>query len=369
MSASLERQLALSMVKGMNLSVARELMARVGSVNAFFDLPQTRLWQLIGSQKAWCSDAARADALARAAREAYFIKEKNVHALGFDSAAYPRLLQGCDDAPAMLYALGDCDLGSPHMIAVVGTRKCSAYGARMTADIIAGLAEKVDGLVVVSGLAYGIDVAAHRAALDNGAATVAVVAHGLTTIYPADHRDIAARIVRSGGAIVTEYSSDSPTHRANFLARNRIVAGLCAATLVVESDIKGGSMVTASLASAYGREVLAVPGRATDRYSAGPNALIHDNRAVLVRDAGDIIDALGWVCRTTRQSLPTLPFDSLDDDRRRVVEFLRIHPDATVSDMAREMDVPYHLLSSRVMEMEMDDLLTALPGGKYQVNC
>ena len=368
MSATDVRRLAFSMLRGMNLEVAREALSRVGSVDAFFDMPQRELWQLIGAQKAWCSDAARAEAMAKASREAYFINEKKVRALAFDDSGYPRRLLDCDDAPAMLYALGDCDLNSPHVLAVVGTRKCTAYGSRMTSELISGLAEKVDGLVIVSGLAYGIDVAAHRAALDNNVPTVAVVAHGLTTIYPADHRDVAARIVRSHGAIVTEYPSDAPTHRGNFLARNRIVAGMSVATLVVESDLRGGSMVTAAVASAYGREVLAVPGRVTDRYSAGPNGMIHDNRAALVRDADDIIDTLGWQRRPVKGEQTTLQFDDLDAGRRQVVDFLRLHPDATINDMVEELAVPYPQLSARIMEMEMDDQLTMLPGGKYQLN-
>lgn len=373
MDTQLLRRIAFSQVKGLDLSRARQLAGLAGGVDAFFDLPARQLWQLVGTRKDYCSDTARAHCIDAAAAEIPFLEKNGVDALYYEDEAYPRRLLECDDAPALLYRLGQCDLNARHVVSVVGTRRSTAYGSRFTADLIAGLAERLDGLVVVSGLAYGIDVAAHRAALQAGVPTVAVVAHGLRTLYPADHREVARNIVDRGGAIVTEYTSSAPVHRGNFLARNRIVAGLADALVMVESDVKGGAMVTASIASAYNRDVFALPGRVTDRYSRGANALIQANKAMILRDADDLVDAMNWQVKPQPGSQGEFNFASetlpeLSPDKAAIIEHLRKHPSATVNDMAADMGLPYRQLSARLMEMEMDDLLTALPGGTYQLN-
>ncbi|MDE6334446.1 MAG: DNA-protecting protein DprA, partial [Muribaculaceae bacterium] len=240
--------------------------------------------------------------------------------------------------------------------------------------LIAAPGQRIDGLVVVSGLAYGIDVAAHRAALEAGVPTVAVVAHGLRTLYPADHRDIARRILERGGAIVTEYTSDAPVHRGNFLARNRIVAGLADALVLVESDAKGGAMVTASIASAYNRDVFALPGRVTDRYSRGANALIQANKAAVVRNADDLIEAMNWQVKGQNESVQgTFDFESRKDmdlspEMEAIVRHLRQNPASSINDMTSDLGIPYSRLSSRIMEMEMNDLITVLPGGTFLLN-
>ena len=213
---TLLRQIAFSQVKGLDLAGARQLAGLTGGVDAFFDLPTRRLWQLIGGQKEYCSDTARAHCIDVAAAEMAFIGKNGIDALYYEDESYPRRLLECDDSPVVLYRLGKCGLNARHVVSVVGTRRATAYGLRFTADLIAGLASRLDGLIVVSGLAYGIDVAAHRAALQADVPTVAVVAHGLRTLYPADHRDVARRIIDSGGAIVTEYVSDASVHRGNF---------------------------------------------------------------------------------------------------------------------------------------------------------
>ncbi len=371
--SSILRRMAFSQIKGIDLSKARQLVGLVGDVDAFFDLHARQLWQLIGSQRDFCSDASRAHCIDVAAAEIPFINKNGVDALFYDDDAYPRRLLECDDAPAMLYRLGGCDLNARHVVSVVGTRRATAYGCRFTADLIAGLAERLDDLVVVSGLAYGIDVAAHRAALQAGVPTVAVVAHGLRTLYPADHRDVARRILEQGGAIVTEYTSGAPVHRGNFLARNRIVAGLADALVLVESDAKGGAMVTASIASAYNRDVFALPGRVTDRYSRGANALIQTNRAVMLRDADDLVDAMNWEVKPHPGSQGAFDFAGMDShaispEMEVIVGYLRENPAATANDMVAALSIPYRQLSARIMEMEMDDLIMALPGGTYQLN-
>ncbi len=367
-SGDIIRNIAFSQIKGLDLSTARELTERIGGVDAFFDTPQENLWQKIGAVKTYCSDGERQKTLSEAAEEANFISKNNIDAIFYDDPRYSQRLTMCDDAPAMLYRLGQCNLNAENVIGIVGTRNATSYGVDFTKRLISDLATAIDDLVVVSGLAYGIDVSAHRAALAANVPTVGVVAHGLRTIYPSDHRDIASRMVHNGGAIVTEYQSTAPIHRGNFLARNRIVAGLCDALIVVESAARGGALFTAKLASNYNREVCAVPGRATDRYSAGCNALIATNRASMIRNADDLIELMGWTAKSAEGEQTSFDFAELSKDVQAIIAYLRANPEATINDMTTALSMPFPTLSAKITEMELDDLITALPGGKYQIN-
>lgn len=351
MNTELERRIAFSQSRGVNVATAERILERAGGLEAF---------------SAQVAPALRE----KAAKEALFLESKNIDALFYTGSEYPRRLLECEDAPTMLYRLGHCDLNNRHVIAIVGTRNSTVYGNRVTADLVADLAEKLDRPLIVSGLAYGIDVNAHRAALNCGCPTVAVVAHGLTTIYPAEHRSVAASIVNAGGAIVTEYLSDAAIHRSNFLARNRIVAGLADVTIIVESDIKGGAMVTAGIADAYNRDVGAVPGRVTDRYSSGPNSLIARRKASIIRNADDLIELMNWDCRLAEPArAPELPFVELTEEKAAVINYLRQNPDATTDELVRGLGIPYPAMSARMMEMEMDGLVTMTPGGTFIVTC
>lgn len=362
------REIAFSMIKGMTLSNAIALEEKIETVDNFFDSRKDALWQAIGAPKTYCTDGERAKLIDRARAELDFVEKNKVRALFHADDDFPRRLDYCEDAPSMLYALGDCDFNSSHVVAIVGTRRSTAYGNNFTARLVADLAERLDDLVIVSGLAYGIDVQSHKAALAAGVRTVGVVAHGLKTMYPADHRDIAARMIKNGGGVVTEYPSDAVIHRGNFLARNRIVAGMSDVVVIVESDAKGGAMVTASIASAYGREVCAVPGRATDRYSSGPNALIYERRATMIRNADDLIELMNWTARPKEGSQNELPFTTLDSVQQSIVDYVRKNPAATVNDMVAGLGMAYAELSAKIVGMEMDDVLTSLPGGTFQVN-
>ncbi|MGN0210632.1 MAG: DNA-processing protein DprA [Muribaculaceae bacterium] len=363
------RQLALSQIKGLTAVDLRQVLERTGGVDRFFELPQAELYQLMGGVRGFCSDAERKRLLAWAETEAQFLRSNPVDAFFLDTPEYSYKLSQCEDAPAVLYRRGECSLNHCHMVAIVGTRNATVYGCDFTRTLVADLAKALDDVVIVSGLAYGIDVNAHRAALAENVPTIGVVAHGMRTIYPADHRDVAARMVRQGGAIVTEYPSNSPVFRGNFLARNRIIAGMCDVTVVVESDSHGGALVTASLASDYGREVAAVPGRSTDRYSRGCNQLIVHQKAAMIRGAEDLMDLMRWEAKAgvSEQASFVFDIDSLPADQRSIVNYLRSHPDATLNDMVAPLCMPFATLSSKVMDMEMNDIIVALPGGKFQL--
>lgn len=365
-TATLVHRIALASMRSLTPELARAIMERLEGLEMFFTLSERQLSSVMGFNSRLFADDIRHRALAEAEKEEVFVSNNSVRALFFTDPDYPQRLLQCDDAPLMLYALGEIDFNKARFISIVGTRHATAYGIDFVRDTIAGLNEKMsEPLVVVSGLAYGIDIAAHRGALQAGVPTVGVVAHGLNTIYPAVHRDTAARMVRNGGAIVSEYRSADAVHRGNFLARNRIVAGLSDCLLVAESDSKGGALVTANIAASYNRDVMALPGRHTDRYSRGCNALIASNIAQLICSADDIISAMGWPVREAEGSQPEL-FIELSPEEEAVCNVLRQMDDASLSDILARVDIPIHRLMSLLIDMEYKNLLTALPGSRYR---
>lgn len=360
------RELAFSQIKGLNLGTARELLKRIGSVSSFFDYPAHELQRISGLPPKLCSESARQELLDKAAVEAAFIEQNRIRCISFISDEYPTLLSECNDAPAMLFLFGPVTTNNYKMISVVGTRHATALGMEWTTRFINDLSKLCPNVLIVSGLAYGIDIAAHKAAINAGLKTVAVMAHGLNMIYPADHRKYAKDIITAGGGIITEYLSSAPIHKGNFLARNRIVAGLSHASIIVESDMRGGAMATARIAGEYNREVFAVPGRPTDRYSRGCNELIATNRANLVRDAADFMDVMGWDSKPLEGEQQEL-FVQLPPHKQQIIDFLQLHPDSTVNDMCVSLSKPFHELTRILFELEMDNRIIALPGSKYAV--
>lgn len=356
---------ALSRVKGMDVAMATALLERVPSPEAYFSMSEAGLESLFPGSS-YNSYAVRQGLLQQARCEMETCSERNVWVRGLGDASFPCLLAACDDAPVRIFGIGDCDLNVAHRVAVVGTRRCTPWGVDFTTSLVRDLSQAVDGLVIISGLAYGTDVTAHKAALAEGVPTVAVVAHGMDTIYPAEHRSVAARIVREGGAVVTEYPLGTRIHRSNFLARNRIIAGMADITIVVESDIRGGAMSTARFANLYNREVGAVPGRVTDQFSRGTNALVFRNMASVVRDADDVVALMNWQ-RKPQASPQKHLFPVYTTEQQVVVDYLRANPDHTVNKMCAALNMSYAALSALLMEMEMDDIIVGMPGGRYMV--
>lgn len=331
----------------------------------FFSKPAQTLASTTKIKSEYFDDRRRDEALSQARQELAFISSTGVTPLYYTDEVFPQRMRECGDAPVMLYALGDTSaIHSRHSVAIVGTRHCTAYGADFTARLVADLAEAVDSLTIISGLAYGIDIKAHRAAMEAGVPTGAILAHGLNTIYPADHRNDARQIVRDGGFLATEYTSGGVIHRGNFLARNRLIAALADVTVVVESDIKGGAMSTARMASAYNREVMALPGRVNDTYSRGCNALLAGNTASVIRDADDLLAITGWERRPTEGKQQTMVLE-MPEEYTPVIDILRQQPDATVNDLCVALSMPYARLSALLFRMEIDDYIVSVPGGRY----
>lgn len=360
-------KIAISKAKGVNASTLRQLLERTGSVEEFFTLSQAELSNLTGITSDIFNAEYRRTILAEAEKEAAFIRQNHIDPLFLDTEGYPSRLTHCEDAPTMLYKLGSCDLDSQFTIGIVGTRHATRYGVDFTSQLVKDLASRLDRPVIISGLAYGIDVAAHRAALETGTPTVGVLAHALNTIYPADHRSIAAKMTSSGGALVTEYPTGTRIHRNSFLARNRIVAGLCDCLVVVESDYKGGSMSTARMAMNYNRDVFAVPGRVNDRYSHGTNMLISNQTASLIQNADDLIAQMGWtVKKADTEPQPTL-FRALTPEEQQLIDFVTENPDMTVNDICVRMNKSFAALSDIIFQLEIDNMIATIPGGRIIV--
>lgn len=349
----------------MNVNIAHEMHRRGIDADNYFTLPPEKLNALLGKMPEIHTDSARNAALQHAASEADYITDKGIQAIYYTDNNYPYRLSECNDAPVMIYSYGNMP-AAEHMLAIVGTRRCTAYGLSFVESLVGELAASLDSLCIVSGLAYGIDIAAHRAAMKAAVPTGAILAHGLHTIYPADHRNDAKRMVDAGGFLLTEYHSSAPIHRGNFLARNRIVAGMCDAVVVVESDVKGGAMATAHVAGAYNREVFALPGRTTDRTSRGCNELIASLGAAMVRDAGDIIERMNWKTRSREGDQKELNFD-ITPVQLDILRFINEHADMNVNELSVSMGIAYSHLSSLLFEMEIGGLIKALPGGRYLI--
>ena len=365
-------KIAISMTRGVNAEVVNR-MADIGmSVKDFFELDSTSLSKELSlSRNKIIKHNDRDEALIKSKKEYDFINKHGIKTLYLgDKEVYPYRLSECYDAPTMLYVLGDANLNCDKIFSLVGTRKATPYGANFCKTIISDLKERLIDFSVISGLAYGIDIYAHTACLENQLPTIAVLAHGLNMIYPAAHRSIAETIIKSGGALVTEYSSQEKPHRRNFLERNRIVAGLSDATIIVESDIKGGAMSTAQLAFGYNREVMAVPGRITDQMSKGCNHLIRHNKASLIESAADIMEIMNW-------SIPDIKIDArqrcifpdLTLEEELIYNFIsRSKTEVSIDELHNHTGIQISKLLPLLMEMEFNGIIIKYPGNRYSLS-
>lgn len=364
----LRYRIALAGVKGMNRLLAETFVELAGSVSAFFTLSQSELTEMTGWNSSLFSEVERGKALLDAANEVAFIRKNNITPLFFTDADYPQRLLECDDAPLMLYYKGNASMQVPRVVSIVGTRHATPYGKNFVETLVRDLAAACPDTLIVSGLAYGIDVAAHRAALRYGLPTVGVLAHGLNKIYPPQHRNTAVEMLGHGG-LLTEYRSSQTMHPGLFLARNRIVAGLADAVVVVESGIKGGSLVTAAIAGDYHRDVFALPGRVGDISSMGCNNLIRQNRAALLASADDLIEAMGWSPRresSQQATLTAVQAVELTPTEQTIMQYLSQHGEGQINRMAVEMNTPIATLSATLVELEFKGCVVAFPGGVYR---
>lgn len=296
-----------------------------------------------------------------------WVLSKGITPLPLNSADYPQRLRECPDAPIVLYYMGNGQLNAQRVICIVGTRHCTIYGKDLVAVFVRDLSKLCPGILIVSGLAYGVDICAHRNALAEGLPTVGVLAHGLDTIYPSSHRETAAEMLREGG-LLTEYPSCTNADKMNFVRRNRIVAGMSDACILVESAEKGGGLITADIASSYGRDVFAFPGHVNAEYSKGCNNLIRDNKAGLITSAADFVKAMGWESDAVLQQAKSKGierqlFPDLTTEEARVVAVLEKTNDLQMNLLSNMSGIGIGQLSSLLFTLEMKGVIKTLAGG------
>jgi len=365
-TAQLVYKLALGMIPGVGDITARKLVSYAGSVEAVFTESYRNLTKIPGVGETLAKAVAGHEYLDAAEKEAEFVEKNGIKVFFYLDDNYPLRLRQCEDSPVTFSFRGNADLDAPMILSIVGTRHATQHGRELCQRIVAGLAEHFPGLLIVSGLAYGIDICAHKAALDAGVPTVAVLGHGLKTIYPSVHAGVAQAMIANGGQL-TDFSSTTLPERNNFIRRNRIIAGISDATLIVESGIKGGALITADIAASYNRDVMAVPGRPGDEWSAGCNALIRCNKAFLVEKCGDIEYFLGWKPASLAAPVQQTLFTGLTDNERKILESLKSDGDQTMDTLARLLDLPVYKLSTVLLQMELAGLITPCPGSVYRI--
>jgi DNA processing protein len=307
------------------------------------------------------------DALSRADAEMEFADKGGISVLTLNDADYPQRLRECPDAPVVLYYKGSADLNQRYVLDIVGTRQATTYGQDLIRRFISDLRQMCPQVLIVSGLAYGIDICAHSNALQQGYETVGVLAHGLDQIYPYRHRDTAVRMVRQGG-LLTEYMSQTEAMPNNFRQRNRIVAGISDATILVESAYKGGGLITCRIAQEYGREVFAFPGSVGMPYSEGCNRLIRNNTAALITSAADFVESMGWQSLQQRpEAVERQLFPDLTDEERQVVTLLEQTNDLQLNVISVRTNLPVGQLTALLFQLEMKGVIKPMAGGTYHL--
>lgn len=361
--------LALSRVQVTQLALIRELIEITGGAKILLENAGNIQDILPGASPKLTAILTDKSLIELAEREMEFIEKNGIRLICLGDNAYPYRLAECTDAPLVLHSMGNADLNAKHIVSIVGTRHASEYGKELCTNFVADLARFVPDTLVVSGLAYGIDVCAHRSALKEGLPTIGVLAHGLDQIYPNSHRSTAKSMLENGG-LLTEFMSGTNPFPQFFVQRNRLVAGMADATVVVESASKGGSLITASLANSYARDCFAFPGRTNDRYSQGCNELVSRNKAALITCAYDFVEAMNWDTATAKDAtgIQTELFPELAQEEKTIISLLRENSDGLqVNQLTVALDIPISRLLPLLFEMEMKGLVKAVAGGCYRV--
>ncbi len=364
---SLKHKIALGLIPRIGDINARKLVSHFGNVGSIFHEPYRNLTKIPGIGSGLARYISDRSYLETAEKEAEYVTKHNIRTFFYLDNDYPFRLRQCDDSPVVFFFKGNCDLNAARILSVVGTRSATTGGKDICKKIISGLAAGHPDLIIVSGLAYGIDITSHKAALSNNLQTVGVLGHGFKTIYPAIHRSTADAMVKNGG-LLTDFLSDALPERNNFIKRNRVIAGLSDATLVVQSGIKGGALITADIANSYNRDVFAVPGRPEDQYSAGCNSLIKSNKAALVESSDDIEYFLNWKPEKARPPVQKTLFSELSETEKSIYELLSGESEMTIDTICRALELPVFKLSSLLLQMEFKGLIKCYPGNLYRIS-
>ena len=358
-------KLALTLIPGVGSVNGKSLVAYCGGVKAVFMEKKRALLKIPGIGEQTINAIANHNVFGRAEEELAFIEKNKIAPLFYLDKEYPIRLKQCHDSPLMLYYKGTSELNAPKVVAMVGTRKATEYGRDMCRKIIEGLVEQ--NVLIVSGLAYGIDTWSHKAALDNKLETIGVLGHGLDRIYPFANRALAEKMTESGG-LLCEYMSNTMPDRENFPMRNRIIAGISDAVIVVEAGASGGALITAEIANSYNRDVFAVPGRLGDPHSEGCNKLIKINKAALIQSAKDISYLLNWNDeKDIKKSVQRQLFLDLSPDEELIVSILREKGDLEIDTLLLETQLMPAKAASVLLNLEFEGVIRCLPGKVYRL--
>lgn len=365
MLTELHYRIALSMVPNIGAVHARTLIDLYGDASAVFKSRKSLLEKTDGIGSVRAKNIKDFNNFKRVSEEIAFINKYKIEALFLTDEKYPKRFLNCYDPPTMLYYRGVADLNCSKMLAVVGTRINTDYGKQVT-ELLVNELSALD-IVIVSGLAFGIDVIAHKTALRCDLPTVGVVGHGMDTIYPSQHATLAKEMIRHGG-LLTEFTSNTKPDKHNFPIRNRIVAGICDATIVIETSIKGGSMITAEMANSYNRDVFAIPGKITDTKSAGCNYLIKNNKAILLTDANQLIETLGWEEKKKKPLKAQRDlFIVLSEDEKIVTNILQQKEAVSIDELHHLSKISSSALASAILSLEFQSVIASLPGKSYKL--
>ncbi len=364
---SLFYQIALTFLPEVGDVRAKNLISYCGSVEAIFKMPKAKLEKIPGIGSATAANIFHStkdsELLKRAEEEIKFIDKHKIIPLFFLDEKYPKRLLNCTDSPILLYYKGNADLNHQRMISIVGTRKATEYGKMLTEQLIEDLSSAK--VMILSGLAYGIDICAHRASLKNNIPTVAVLGHGLDRLYPAQHSSTAKEMIVNGG-LLTDYPSKTNPDKENFPNRNRIVAGMSDACIVIESAVKGGALITAEIANSYNRDVFAFPGSVKETYSQGCNYFIKTNRAGLIENANDLLEAMCWSqSEKQKKKVQKELFIELDKEEKEIFSLFKNGDSLHMDQINFAAGLNNSKVAATLLELEFKGLIKALPGKQF----
>jgi len=368
LSSELLYQLALTEVPNIGWVHSKILAQHFGSAEKIFKAKVSVLEKIEGIGEVRARSIKAFTDFSKAEEEIKFIEKYKIKPLFLTDKEYPQRLLNCYDSPTLLFYKGEADLNASKVIAIIGTRNNTDYGKQQTEKLMKELSSQ--NILVVSGMAFGIDAIAHKAAVKNALSTVGVLAHGLDQIYPPDHSNLAKDMLKNGGGLLTEFRSNTNPDKHNFPTRNRIVAGMSDATIVIETKEKGGSMITAELANGYNKDVFALPGRVNDSKSAGCNFLIRNNKAMLLTDAEELTEVMGWEEKSRKSEVRSQKelFIELSNDERIIVDILKEKDLIHVDELNFKSGLSSSSMAAAILNLELQGVVSTLPGKLYKLN-
>lgn len=365
MNNDLLYQLALTQVRRIGCVHAKTLVQQFGSAEAIFKAKQSQLETIEGIGAVRAKAIKSFNQFHSLEKEIAFIEKYKITPLFLTDKNYPQRLLNCYDPPTLLFYRGNANLNAPRIVAVIGTRNNTDYGKQLTEKLLKALAPL--NVLIVSGLAFGIDALAHKQALKNKLSTIGVLAHGLDTIYPPEHNNLAKEMARHGGGLLTELFSNSKPDKHNFPSRNRIVAGMSDAIVVIETDTIGGSMITAELANSYNKDVFAYPGKTTDAKSAGCNYLIKSNKATLITEADDLISIMGWEEKTITKKKQKEIFIELNPCEKIITGLLQQKETVHIDELHIQSGLSSSEMAAAILNLELQNVIHSMPGKLYRL--